>query len=814
MKEADGNLFGFFYFFRRLSFVLIFAIRHLSKFSFTWFKKLNVLLIITTIIILISGCYPTRNISGNHQLLLSNNYKIINGKVKKHFISSYFAQKPNRKIFFYRLYLNVYDFGTMFRDSSWINRQLTQNIGEPPVIYDSAMVDFSGRNIKKHLDNLGYYNNSVSVKVKKWNALKVAKVTYLVDVGKPYTIRKINYMIPENDLRYFVQADLGNSLLKSEINFSVETLEKERDRIVAALNNAGYYYFMRNQITYLADTNLNSHQVDITMKILPLESKAYTEDSAVFLVDKRFYVKDIYIIYDLMQSDLGKPYTDTLVASAEERNKKVYKYHFIYSKNMDVNPKAIINGLFIKPRLFYKKRDVVESYKALAALNNFRYINIELEDVSKPDEIRGQLICNVSLLSFKKFSFTSNSEVKNTGGDFGLEQNVGLKILNTFKNAEVLNTSIHGAMEMQSSNYDNSTSKWPFNVYEAGLNSSIDFPRFISPFQIFKGNRYLRPHTRVALGYNNQKRYDYTRYIINSSFGYSWQPRPKYYNNFKLLEISSVKIYPSSSFQQIIDNYTDPRIKYSYQDHLVLASNYSFTYNEHRFKGLKPFSFFFGAIEIGGIPWDRIVGLGNTKKDSLGQVIVFDVPSAEYVKLETDARYYVPNAKNIMSVFRASIGIGLPYLSSKALPFEKSFYIGGANSLRGWTIGTLGPGSYKSNAATFEMTGDIKIELNYELRFLLSGSLEGALFTDAGNIWLLNSSDAQPGGEFKFGDFISQMAVDFGYGLRYDLEFLIIRFDIAHPIYQPYNPSTSRWTSTNSSGKLLTGFNFAIGYPF
>jgi len=316
------------------------------------------------------------------------------------------------------------------------------------------------------------------------------------------------------------------------------------------------------------------------------------------------------------------------------------------------------------------------------------------------------------------------------------------------------------------------------------------------------------------MGYNFQKRPDYTRYISNGSFGYKWQPINKRLYNLKLLEVSSVKIFPTPQFQSIIDNYTDPRIKYSYQDHLVLSSGFSYNYNEHRFKGFKPFSYLYSRIELGGFPWNLFGRLNKNSLDSLGRTTIFGLPSSEYILLENDARYYVPSGKEVMNVFRAYVGIGIPYGATKALPFEKSFYIGGANSLRAWTLGTLGPGSFNSNTNTFEVTGDIKLEFNYEFRFTLSGNFQGAVFTDVGNVWLLNESDAAPGGNFTFPGFIEQFAADFGYGLRYDLEFLIIRIDLAHPLYQPYLSKGTRWTATNLSGKIITGFNFAIGYPF
>lgn len=776
--------------------------------------KLSVILFIFVLAALLNACYPTRNVPNGEYLLLNNNYKITQGSIIKHNIPAYILQKPNKRILTFRFYLRAYNLGTMFKEGSLINKILTQNIGEAPAIYDSLLLEKSGANIKKHLNNLGYYNSSVYAEIKTNKILRTVKVNYLIEAGQPYILRNINYTIAEANIKRYVQADLAKTFLKKGNNFTVDEIIKERDRITEDLNNDGFYYFISNQINFTADTNLMTHEVDLNMIISPLKSKEQFQDSAIFIKDKQFIINDLYILYNISKNDLGKEGTDTTDVITDDFNNKAYLYHFIHKDKIDIKPKTIINAFFVKPNNIYKKNDIIETYKALTSYSTFRYINIELIDVSNSESEKGKLDCYINILRDKKFSITSESEVKNTGGDFGLAQNFGFRSLNTFKNAEILNLNFNGAMEMQAVSNSPSTSKWPFNVYESGVNMSLDFPKFINPIKSQKPSRYIRPKTKITLGYNFQQRPDYTRYITNGSLGYTWQPLDKISHGVKLLEASSVKIFPAASFKQIIDGYSDLRIKYSYQNHIVLSSSYNFNYNEHRFKGLSPFKYLYSKIEVGGIPWNLIGSINPSVLDSLGQRHIFGLPLSQYVLFVNDARYYLPIGKNIMNVFRSNFGIGIPLGTTKALPFEKSFYIGGANSLRAWTIGTLGPGSYKTNNNSFETTGDIKIEFSYELRFSISGNFEGALFTDVGNIWLINKSDANPGGHFVFPDFLQQFAVDFGYGIRYDLEFLIIRIDLAHPIYQPYLPNSSRWTALNTKGKLITGFNFAIGYPF
>jgi outer membrane protein assembly factor BamA len=300
---------------------------------------------------------------------------------------------------------------------------------------------------------------------------------------------------------------------------------------------------------------------------------------------------------------------------------------------------------------------------------------------------------------------------------------------------------------------------------------------------------------------------------LNLGFGYNWSPLSSKNHNLKLIDISAVKINPTSEFQNEINSLRDPRLKYSYQNHLVINSSYQYIYSK-REKDDKPFFYFSFNFENGGLMLDAIHNVLNGESDKNNQGLVLGVPYAQYIKIENDLRYYFKTGKKVMNVLRFYSGIGLPYNNSKALPFEKSFYIGGANSLRAYPLGMIGLGSYYNDSQLFEKTGDIKLEANYEVRFPIAGSLNGAIFGDAGNIWLLKKSDDFVGGEFTFDRFLTEFYLNIGYGLRYDLQYLIIRIDIAHPIYQPFYDKSERWTMRNTEGKITTGLNFAIGYPF
>lgn len=775
---------------------------------------------ILLLIIGMASCYPTRNVPADSYLYTKNSFKISQGKIESNDISSYFKQKTNSKILIIRPYTWFYDIGTLFKDSSRFYNFFTKSIGEAPILFDSTLVNPTIENINQHLKNLGYYDAKISAQITKSKRRKTARVKYVIIPNKPYIINKFSFDIENRKVKTFVLADWSKSLLDTANIFSITKLQNERTRISEQLRDEGFYYFNKNQISFVADTNLQSHKVNITLKIdEQIALKNRNNDSISKIKDIQYQFSKIYIIPEVSDLTTGDK-IDTTIYSYDYDHRGVIDYYFIHSKKISVNPKAIIQALFIKPKRFYKKTDISQTYKALNNLNLYNYVNISIHDIAKEVDGVGQLECEVRLSKMSKYNIISNSELKNTGGELGLEQNFGFISRNTFKNGEVLKINLRGALEVQNVTNINSTTNTilkVFNTFEAGLNTSLEIPRFFAPVRRNFFSRYFNPKTIFNLGYNYQDRPDYTRLILNGTFGYKWVSNANTSHILNPVELSSVKIFPTKEFQNTIDTYQDPRIKYSYQDHLVLGMSYSYLYSEKKVKIKTPFKFFFGKIELGGIPYNLISKAIGDAKDNQGQYYIGKLPYSQFARLDADFRYYIPaNYGKTLHVFRVGIGIGLPLSGSVAMPFEKSFYIGGANSLRGWTIGTLGPGSFTSGNNYFEMTGDIKIEMNYEFRFPISAPLMGALFTDVGNIFLLKNSEVMPGGTFYFNNFANKLAADIGYGIRYDMNFLIIRFDIAHPVYQPYLEAGNRWTmySHGTNPHLLIAYNFAIGYPF
>ena len=768
----------------------------------------------------LASCFPTRNVPDGSYLYQGSSFKIKEGKVKNNDIQSYFLQKNNRSmLMFLKPYVWSYDLGTKFKDSSVVYNFLTKTLGEAPILFDSTLIDATKENITTHLHNLGYYNAEVEAWVTKFKYLKIASVNYVIYPHKPYILRDIKYEIPNKTIKTFVYTDLKKTELDTGRIFSTEDLKKERERISKNLKNKGYYYFSKQQISYVADTNLNNH--DVNLKLIISERKLEKIDTTITVRSKQYRYNRIYVYPEVSDNEKFLEMDTTIITYDFDHHGGAQKYYFIHHSKIKVNPKAILQSIYLKAGRFYKQEDVAYTYKSLFNLNIYKYINLNIIDLNREKDGFGYLDCHVQLSKTSKFSISSDTELKNTGGDLGIEQGFGLTSRNTFRNGEILKVNLRAALEVQNVSYSQQPNEILsiFNTFEFGINPSLEIPRFLAPVRRNFFSRYFNPKTKIELGYNHQNRPDYRRTIVNANFGYRWISNRYVFQVLNPLEISSVKIFPQPEFQDIIDAYEDPRIKYSYQDHMVLGMSYAYVHNEKKdnITAKTPYKFFYGKVDVGGIPYSLISNLIGNKKDTLGQYWVGGLPFTKFIKFEVDYRYFLPKSNGTMThAFRANFGIGIPLGGSVALPFEKSFYIGGANSLRAWRLGTLGPGSFFSNSNSFETTGDIRIEFNYEFRFTISGSLKGVLYSDVGNIFLLHESDALPGGAFHINDFYEKLAADLGYGVRYDMSFLVIRFDIAHPIYQPYRVIGERWTmlSGGTDPSIITAFNFAIGYPF
>ena len=483
-----------------------------------------------------------------------------------------------------------------------------------------------------------------------------------------------------------------------------------------------------------------------------------------------------------------------------------YNGYYILSIGPDrtLKDNVLVRNLFIKSGDRYLQRDLDLTYKRLQELNVFKFINLYFKEVPR-DSVQTEYLIdlNIQLTPMSKLDFTIESEVTNTGSNIGLDGSFGYRNKNTFQGAEVLELKIKGGLEAlpNSSNSTNTNNFLVFNTYNIGPEANFGLKKFLLPHFIEKKtSRYSNPKTNFNLGYNKQNSPDYDRSITNFGFNYSWSPTTKQRWIIYPIDINSVLVNLTPEFEQKLLDLNDPQLVYAYETHLITASRFTWSTTSLSKSTDKDFVYFRGTYEVA-------YKLFSPKRQ----------PS-QYNKVELDFSQYhrIDKYNNLISHYM--MGIGIPYGDSKALPFEKSFFAGGANSMRAWYARTLGPGSYK-NTSDIEQSGDLKLETNFEYRsdlveFANGMKLEGAAFVDAGNIWLLNDDNSRPGGKFSSG-FIKEIGIGSGLGLRFNFSFFVFRLDFAVKLRDPSLDATERWVYPNQ--KFVIGDitpSLAIGYPF
>ena len=802
--------------------------------------------------LLLFACNPARKLSEG-EFLLQKNYIIDKDtKIDKTEIESYIKQKPNRKIllvFRFHLWLHnlaneerikrkriLYDKKIENKNNKRIargkktkanDRQLfgewLLNVSEPPVIYDSLLAKKSANQIRLFLNNKGYFISSVKDSVVYKKRKKRARVYFKIKAKTPYVINAVDYKIPDELLNYYITTDTSNCLLRPGKSYDVDMMQKERERITYELNNNGYYLFTKDYIYYEIDSTIANNRINITIGIKNFACK-YSDysDSIVESSHQRFYINNIYIQPDFVSKKLDYQKKDTL---------KVDDYHIIHSEELKFKTKVVLNSVFVRKGELYQLKNVEDSYKRISELKSFKRINIFFSR-SGTD----YLDCYIQLSPIAKQSFTIETEGTNTGnGNLGISGSIVYQNRNLFKGAEVLELRLKGGLEAQKTANSTSADINPvtqFNTVEIGPEANIYFPRFLVPFRINASKR-SNPKTIITTAFNFQQRSDYTRYISNLSFSYSWKETEKKRHTISPIVINFVKVDLQTNF---LDNVRDLYLINSFTNHLATSTRYTFTYNEQNLKKEGNFSFLRINAESSGNIMRGVYNSVNSfkpktfAKDDQGRYTILDIAYSQYLRADADFRYYFNSNEINKVVLRIVAGIGKPLANFPALPFERSFYSGGANGIRAWQARTLGPGSFNDGEEiSFGQVGDGQLEMNVEYRFKLLKMLKGALFVDAGNTWLQKKDAGRPGGDFQLDRFHKEIAIGSGVGLRADFNFFIIRFDIGLKVRDPKFAEEKRWViqnlfdaewkrvyrvnNSNRKYNFFT-FNLGIGYPF
>jgi outer membrane protein insertion porin family len=763
------------------------------------FYPLMALVFITCII----SCNNTKYLPANESLYVGAEIKVDapelskkKRKLIKNQLSPLTRPKPNSSIFGLRPKLWFYNIGGNPKRKISV-RRLIKNLGEPPVVLSDLNLKKNNQVLQNNIENDGYFRSTVfgEVSIKK----RRAKAIYKVTPGPQYTINKVEFDKDSSDLQKAINRTTRRSLLKKNEAFDLDIIKQERARIDNRLKQRGFYFFNEDHLIIDADTTIGNNKVDLYVK-----KKADMPAAA-----KRIYRINDVVIYP----------TFSLNSSAGDTSRKYGIMHYDYL--------VIDSSQFYKPKLFqqamqFKKGDIYRRNEHNATLN--RLINLGIfKFVKNRFEVAGDTLLDAYyyLTPMPKKSLRTQIGGSTKSNNLtGSQLTVGFTNRNTFRGGEILTVDATAGAEVQVSGQFRG-----FNTYRLGAEANLAIPRFVIPFVNINPRGGFVPRTNILLGYdwlNRQKLY--TLNSFRGGYGYIWKESAQKEHTFYPISIQYVQ--PVNVTQLYLDSLNNnPTLQKIIDTQFVLGANYNYLFNQLTGRVPDNAFYFNGLVDVSG----NIAGLikRNVIKDG-DTARLFGAPFSQYVKVETDFRYYRKLGNDNVWANRIIIGAGIPYGNSRELPFIKQFFVGGNNSLRAFRSRSLGPGTYRApgldgvdakQSFVPDQTGDVKLELNTELRFKIFKPVFGALFVDAGNIWLYNDNVNKPGAKFS-GSFLKELAAGTGLGVRVDISVLVLRLDLAFPIRKPWLEESQRWViddikfGDSQWRKENLIFNLAIGYPF
>ena len=672
---------------------------------------------------------------------------------------------------------------------NWIRKK----IGEPPVLASKVLLDNNVANMEASLSNNGYFSGTVSFDTAVKN--RKMSVTYTAKPGVQYTIRKV--VFPNDSLGIGVQLRRirkRESVLKAGDPYNLDVIKAERERIDGRAKERGYYFFSPDYILVKADSTVGDHQVDLFVTV-----KEQTPEKAL----KRYRINDVYIYpnYSL----------ETAAADSTLSTDSIGQVVFVNDEH-EVKQKVILRTLMFKPGDLYRRSDHNTTISRLVNIGMYKYVRNRFAEVVNADS--PMLDASYYLTLAKKKAIRLEIDGKTTNVNYsGTQMDLSWRNKNFLHGAELFKLKLYGGLDWQLAGQNQG-----FNIYRFGGEASLSWPRF---FPIpFKESHSFTPTTTATLGYEWQRRQLlYTMNHFRASFGYEWKENIRKEHKLNLIDITYA--HPTEVTQAYLDQIKDDStLARVIENQLIFGPQYNYTYSNNSEK-VKHGMYYHGSVDWSAAILGTIQG-ANVKDGK--ERTLFSVPYSQFIKTEQDFRYYWRFMKGFEWANRVNIGVGTPFGNSTVLPFVKQFFAGGSNGLRAFRARTVGPGAYRSSLVDSgflpDQTGDIKLELNSELRFPIYKLLKGGAFVDAGNIWLMNEDSLKPQAKFT-SNFMRQLYVGAGLGLRLDVQLFILRFDLAMPIRRvPKAPDTDWWAldEINFSSKdwrrqnLI--LNIAIGYPF
>lgn len=641
-----------------------------------------------------------------------------------------------------------------------------------PVIYDTLQARLSCQDLMTAMQNEGYMNAGVSLYTETKG--KKLKATYLLHPGQPFLIGKVNYDIQDGGILQLLHLDQpANQQIKPGMRFTVETLDNERKRIAGLLSDNGYFRFNKDFIHFAADTIMGRKDIALTLQL-----RKYKPNNNSPEVDHtRYLIRDV-----LFQSN--------------------------DSDRIHLRKQVLLNATAIKEGRPYDASALQRTYNNFARLQAVKYTNIKFTEV--PDT--NLLDCHIQISTNKPSTISFQPEGTNTAGDLGAAASITYTNRNLFHGSEQLSIEFRGAYEAITGleGYQDQ------NYTEFSVETKLVFPRFLAPFLSKSFRRRQTASSEWAVSWDFQNRPEFHRRVFSSAWRYRWS-EPKHHLNYRfdLLDLNYVYMpWISSTFKRdYLDNAENRNaiLRYNYEDIFIMKTGFTVSYTD----GVDAVR---ANFESAGNLLNGVSKGFGFKTNSQGQHTLFNIAYAQYVKFDFDYTHLFQFDKRNALALHAGLGVAYPYGNSTVLPFEKRYFSGGANSVRGWSVRELGPGKFKGTDGRIDFinqTGDVKLDLNAEYRSSLFWKLQGALFIDAGNIWTLRNYAEQPGGQFKFTEFYKQIAASYGMGLRLNFDYFILRFDVGMKAINPaYESEKEHWSIIHPKLSRDFDFHFAVGLPF
>ncbi len=754
-----------------------------------------------------ASCSLTRYVPEGEQLLTKNSVKIHHQKgvtkdksYQAEELSKYIIQRPNKRLLGNQFYLRIYNLQDTAKHSWW--SRMMRKIGQPPVVFDSLKMVNSTREINRYLKNCGFLENSVSAKTT--TRKRKVKVKYEITEGTPWRLGEINYVFGDKSLQSLVMADSANSLLHTGELFNIAMLDAERKRITELLQNQGYYAFTINNISFLADSLNKANTVNIRT-IIRQNQLGYDQNG--------YPVREMNRIYRIRNIEVNMDFDPTLAMTDVnyESNLDTSVFNgvkFLTTGSFNVRPDVFLKAINIYPGEIYDAEQVKKAYDNLMRLNYFKTAVFTFRDVT--DSIdnqpgRGEIDFKINCTPRLKQGYKFEVEATTSSDYYGLLFTVGYTNRNLMKGIETLDLNLTGGYEiMRTSGRQNS--------YELGISSMVTLPQLILPINKELNSKLSSPRTKLSLSANIQDRPYYKRLLAGVAMGYSWNMGKYWSISVNPIDVSLIKLF--SINPDFFNSLLNPYLKRSYESQLIAGMSSSLLLNNSKRGEFLNSTILRLNIETSGNLLNAMSGLLQSKQGSEDDphYNFMGIRYAQYVRGEANFSYRIPLGASTSLVYRLYGGLGVAYGNSSSIPFERMFYCGGSNSMRGWQARTLGPGNSTIVRPEYpQQLGNVKLETNLELRFPVANIIHGALFFDLGNVWITGSGVTEES-EFKWNRFYRQFGFNTGIGTRLDFGFFVLRLDWGIRLFDPNLAQNNRWI--DSFRLKNTTLNFAVGYPF